>query len=580
MKSYQWAVVSALLIAAVLTGIYLGRTFFPLPATTTNPVTYYIPQKSQLNQSATTTNVERVESTITSTVHSQRLQDIQRAEGMSVEELVATILDLTSNPNDRRSSASRIGIYMDSLVALDPAEALDSFRGSLERGLRYQLFRSWLEQDFEEAADYFIANPTEKALGDLLLNSSYISDSAYSNAIVAAYGNGAQEKLERQQIMNMDPLQALDILVSKKRLNRDRYSVISQIASRIPSESIAVALDRAKEIKDSNMRKYFYRALLSKVTQENPQQTFEMLMQMFQDHDDKKLVMESFVASAPPSADQLILNYARDNQDHTMLVNYATRIAKTDLPKALAIYMEIPSTSIPRNELHQFAGSIVDGDPGEVYDWLRQLPSSDLAMKQAVLMNMGYRHAEFLEQKLHDETDEQMRSGILSIVIRQVAENEPLNAIELIEEYSDENSRFVLTQQVVSRWAREKPREMIGYALQNRDNEELTRLVNQAARSWYRKEPEAALEYINRMEDEEVRARAQYGLVNAMIKQDPDGAVVLANSLPGKYRERARYELTIGLIRSHRSEMEKILQGMQLDPETEERVRVYVETNM
>ena len=65
-----------------------------------------------------------------------------------------------------------------------------------------------------------------------------------------------------------------------------------------------------------------------------------------------------------------------------------------------------------------------------------------------------------------------------------------------------------------------------------------------------------------------------------MIKQDPDGAVVLANSLPGKYRERARYELTIGLIRSHRSEMEKILQGMQLDPETEERVRVYVETNM
>lgn len=579
MKTIVWIAVSVTALTATLVlGIFLGRTYFnptpPITVIKSSSSGYPVPQQS-------VATFKEVHDQNANTVHEKRLADIQRAGEMDAEGLVAEILAMASNPEDRRSYTQRLPIYLDSLVSLGPEQALNLLSGDANERLKHMLFQSWLAQDFEAAAAYFISNPSERKLGSLLLNTPELTHSPSQNAVATAFGPEADERLRRLRFLEMDPLQALEQMLTSSNLSTtgDRIGLLHQLANRLSADNFSYGIEMAKTMTQRNERRRLYSALIQNAARQDPEKTFQTLRQQFEGHPDRSRVMREFAQHAPASAEQFILDYARTNQDYTLLINHLAKIARQDTQRAMDLYREIPAGVLPRNEINQFAHQIGNGQPDAVYNWVKQLSKDDVQTKQDVLMQLAHQNYQFLENKLQTETDPQMRSGVLAMVISQRANADPIQALEMIDEFSDDNSRIMLTQRVTQQWANQNPRELINYAVEQQD-ENLTRSINHAAQSWYYKEPQAALEFVSGIEDNEIRARAQYGLINSMLNQDPDRAVQIANSLPAKYRDRARYEVTIGLIRTHRGEMEKIITGMNLDPVTAQRVREYVETNM
>jgi hypothetical protein len=254
-------------------------------------------------------------------------------------------------------------------------------------------------------------------------------------------------------------------------------------------------------------------------------------------------------------------------------------LGSKDLDYSLSLLTEIPKAYLSRGGLYGIGTSIANGDPEEVYSWLRSASSEYPEIRHEVIRKMARVDASFLEEKLKYETDDGMINSMVRFVAEEQMKSNPIATMQLLSGYEDYDFYEGTISQITRRWAHDQPLQMLEFTAEN-PTEGLYKAVESAVQSLYYRDPQSALTWLDEVEDGEIRQRGLAGIAIQMARVNPQEALALVKSLSDEQAERARFRIAVSWMYKERHRVEEIIAAVDVNVSYEARLKDFAENRL
>ena len=367
------------------------------------------------------------------------------------------------------------------LTEIDPHSALALARTDYFKAIKsieQTVWRTWSRRNLKEAL--FAAKAQESidhrnsAAQSLFAAFGYMGNDT-TRQIEAELGIGPDRSsrgLFLYQLADRSPADAIAFINGLER-GPTQQEYVSWLAYYVSLKNPATAIEYANQFAVMSDSARYSNIINSFIARENPQETIERLL-----------------ANGKG---------ARSGGEY----HYAARaLASNDIDAAKQYFEQARSADDRQILGSAIATELAKNDPIEALRWARanekgRFPSLQLS----VLSQIAEANPQLALTEALNTPNTQMRSSLVSIVVQQIARDDPADAVAYLDQIRDRNQKLSASQQLASIWIHKDPDAAIDWIL-SQDKRTASEIFQRVGSSLVRNDIDAAIRMLPRIDEQ------------------------------------------------------------------------------
>lgn len=399
------------------------------------------------------------------------------------------------------------------LTEADPQSALALARTpsfSALKSIEETVWRAWARKDLEDA---LFAAKTQTSIAH---------QNSAAQSLYAAFGYMGNETTERIEA---------ELGIAPDRSSRGRF--LYRLADISPADAISYinGLDRGVERQENVSWLAYYLSL------KDPSEAlgYAHLFAIASDGERYRSIINSNIARENPQAtiDRLLAT-GQSARSRSEFYNAIRALVSTDLDAAMQYFEQSRSSDDQRAFGSAIASEMAKKDPAEALTWARANDKGQFPyLQMAVLTQIAETDPQLALTEALSTPNAQMRSNIVSNVVRHIARNDPAGAVGFLDQIPDRQERLAASQQLASTWARRDPEAAIEWILAQ-DKKTATQLVQAVSHRLVNNNIDAAIRLLPRLDATEQAGLRQQIAQRLAISRSPGEAQDFVRQFEGE----------------------------------------------
>lgn len=397
------------------------------------------------------------------------------ANSSSVQNMIFEMNELV----DANERSGMLGILFSRLTELEPRTALElarseSFTGT--QSLQQTVWRAWARKDFDAA------------LFEAKTQTTLVYQKAAAQHLYAAFGyleNSTVEQIEAE------------LGIAPDRSTRGRY--LYMLSDRSPAE----AIEYINGISDNRERNEYVSWLAYHLSLRDAGEALRYSALLTRESDATyydRILNQIIVKEDPIAAIERLMAGDRSRRTSSELRSAIGALAKIDTDAAKQYFDQARSTDERRNLGSAIASAMAEEDPIAALEWARANDSGEFPqMVMSVLQQIAQSDPQLALDEALKTRNIQMRSHMISNVVRRIAYSNPTDAAALLDQITDPRQKIEASQQLVSAWIGNDPDSAVDWILAQ-DKDTASQIIQRSASRLVQSDIDAAIRLLPKMD--------------------------------------------------------------------------------